>query len=917
MIISEYIINVNQLEEYIHSYLNYILANYKNNYNNFNITKKNIIYNKIIENTLSNIDINLLNILYKWIFGINNSFNTNDFLSNFQLKLYNLLMTNFWGLVYSQYDKYFYNEQLNFKILLFNYGTMIIYNPNLTIEYIISVNYKLEILYKLNILNIMIQNISDFIFQKYFIYVLTNVYQYIFNDELFYCINLENDVCVYLDYANSNIIKENLISNYYKNIQNNTIREIINYKINSFYNYNVNNVFLSNIYDSITTVLIQQNETSITNVFLDNSIVNILNKYNNMNIYNYTILQTNEEYINKIYDSIIYNISTNLNIIKTIFGGINKNKASLQVSINQLINIFSNNNNYMYNNNSITIFTLIYDNFNNLGNEQINYNMVITLFYYICMIIYILNKWDIVLQEYFFNNSKNILLKLINYINTQIYNYINSIYLESANIFFNGLNDLLFYTYDNQTFTSKIINFFDNILDIQIIYNKELMMQINYKASLKTYSGTGSLINVNYIESMMYKKYIVNNKILIWQNMLINIVDANNSEPIYNMKSLMYDTLFDVPTNFTKEIVKMTKGLFSNYGMISLLDNLNLYISDELIDTLTYNMLVIKLNLMVNLNVLPALNEMLGINNIDDFIKPGLIKPYILQIHKNKSLYLPLDFFFKNTMNAIPLISCMYSDIFIKIKNSSQTLIKTFYETTSLLSSQNKIKTSGLFDFILLERTERKRLTLNKQDNLIEKHNFYTITQIINSQLNNNDSVFLVNFDFNINGLIKQIFWTLDFFINGYLIEIQNNSSINVNNMILSTIFYIDGIHRDGIISQIVSNTNEINKYNYNAITRLLNPYRYNTKVEENNNINTYSFAFQPEKFQPTGTINMDMYNTFRIQLVIDKKKFKDFFGFFNNITNLDIITITLNLSTLEYNLIRYQSGLAGLLFMK
>ena len=59
------------------------------------------------------------------------------------------------------------------------------------------------------------------------------------------------------------------------------------------------------------------------------------------------------------------------------------------------------------------------------------------------------------------------------------------------------------------------------------------------------------------------------------------------------------------------------------------------------------------------------------------------------------------------------------------------------------------------------------------------------------------------------------------------------------------------------------------------------------------------------------------MYNSFRIQLILDKNKFLQYFGSFNSITNLDTTMITMNLSTLEYNLLRYQSGLAGLLFMK
>ena len=117
--------------------------------------------------------------------------------------------------------------------------------------------------------------------------------------------------------------------------------------------------------------------------------------------------------------------------------------------------------------------------------------------------------------------------------------------------------------------------------------------------------------------------------------------------------------------------------------------------------------------------------------------------------------------------------------------------------------------------------------------------------------------------------------------------------------------------------NNIVNTTNNITTYNYNSITQSINQYKYNTRADPNNNINVYSFAFEPEKFQPTGSINMDMYNSFRIQLILDKNKFLQYFGSFNSITNLDTTMITMNLSTLEYNLLRYQSGLAGLLFMK
>jgi hypothetical protein len=937
-VIIEYTINLNQMQQYSYSYLIYMLTNKTN----FPIFKSQLIFKNIIDNTLMNININTLNILYKWIFNDKNTYMTYDeYIENFVSNMYTLLTTNYYGMVYSYYNNYYFNENLGFRILLFNYGSMIINNPKLTIDYIYNINYKLEVLFRLKIFYIMIDNISDSVFQNYFLYVLTNSYQYIFNDDKFYCINLENDICTYFDYINNNIIKDNLISNYYKTIQNSTISKIVDYGINTFFDYNVNLNFLSSIYNLITSTLMQQDETSISNVFIQNSIINILNQYNNNNIYNYTILQSNIQYIDKVFDTIIYSVSTYLEIIKSIFGGTDKNEAGIRVSISQLLNIFSNNN-FKYNNKIITIFTLIYDNFNNLGIERINYNMLITLFYYICMIIYILNKWDLILGQYFFNGNTALIYQLINYINIQISNYINHTEPVKTNIFFNGLNNLLFGVYDNQTFTNQIINFFDSILNIQQVYNEEMFAKIETNAILKTWSGGNLVANPEYINNMVYKKYVVNNKILIWKNMLSSIVDPNMSLPIYNMKSLMYDTLFDIPSEYLQTITINSEGIFSNNGMIELLDELQLYISDELIDRLNKQMLIIIRDLMTNLNVLDGLNQMLGIGYTNDFIKPGPIKPYILKVYKNKSLYLPLDFFFKDSMNAIPLISCMYSDTIIRIKNSPYNLIKNFYNTQSLLTTKKQINTSTLFDFILLERTERKRLTLNKQDNLIEKHNYYTVSQTIGNQSNNTDNFIYVNFDFNINGLIKELFWTIDLFINGYLIENQNFMGQSIWNMILSTVFYIDGIRRDGILplgsknivptvnttntqtpnpnnpgDYIVNTTNNITTYNYNNITRVINQYKYNTRADPANNINVYSFSFDPEKFQPTGAINMDMYNTFRIQLILDKSKFLKYFGNISSISNLDTIMITMNLSTLEYNLIRYQSGLAGLLFMK
>lgn len=934
-IIKEYIISLDDLEQYILLYGNYMLDNTKD-------TKHFLFYEiftNIVKNTLQNVDISKLNILYKWIFNLNKNFTDYENLLNETVfNLFNTLsgLKKYYGIVYSVYNDVFINYSLNFKLLLINYTVMKINDPSLTIDYIYEVNYKLEILYILEIFLIYVQNLSDSLFQRNFLFTITNCNKYLYDDEIFLCVNLENDICSYLDFINNNIISKNLISNYYKTIQNNTIKTINYYKINSFYNYDTNMSFLKNIYNSLTTNYQKQNETKIISDFIQNSIINIFNQYNIITE-NYSIYKNDIKYMENAFNAIMKNLSLSLDIPKLIFGGTNKKNTSIHVSINQLLNIFSQKN-YKYDNNVITIFTLIYDNFNNFGFEKVNYNMIITYFYYTCMIIYILNKWDTIFKQYLFNDHEKIIYELINYINIQIYNFIYLINPIKTNEFFDGLNELLFNIYNNDVFTDKIIKFFDSIIFVNEIYKKERMEIIKNNITIKTFTGGNFKIKSSYLENMIYKKYVPYNKILIWKNMLVNIVDANISNPIYYMKSLMYDTLFDIPNLYLGQIIKISDGIFSNDGIINLINNLELYISDELIDNINNVMLIIIKNIMTNLNLLDTLNQMLGINNTFEFIKSGPIKPYILKSYKNKSLYLPLNFFFKDWMNSLPLISCMYSDILIRINNSNKTLIKDFYNLKFLYLPNKRIKTSMLLDFILLERTERKRLTLNKQDNLIEKHNYYTISQNINNQINAQSEFMYINFDFNITGLIKEIFWTIDFLINGYLIENINYNGENIFNMILSTVFYLDGIKRDGILpistKNITSNynnkpnpnnpgdavnttSNNLTTYNYSNITKLINPYKYNTRANIDDNINVYSFAFDPEKFQPTGAINMDMYNTFRIQLVVDKNKFLKYFGIFDTSTNLDSIMMTLNLTTLEYNLVRYQSGLGGLLFMK
>jgi hypothetical protein len=175
------------------------------------------------------------------------------------------------------------------------------------------------------------------------------------------------------------------------------------------------------------------------------------------------------------------------------------------------------------------------------------------------------------------------------------------------------------------------------------------------------------------------------------------------------------------------------------------------------------------------------------------------------------------------------------------------------------------------------------------------------------------DKTISIKFDFILKNLIKELIWTIEISINGINMPNKNgsfiNDTVNIYDFIINTIFYIDGLKRDGIQNS--------NLDNFNSITTKINRYKYNTRASNNNLYNVYSFSLNPEKFQPSGTINMNKNKTYGIELVIDRVKFINYISNSNNNNiNLSDIKFTINLNTFEYNILRFQSGLAGLLFI-
>ena len=786
--------------------------------------------------------------------------------------------------------------------------------------------------------------------------MLSNANTFIQNGKKISCLNPNNNFSIFMDKLNSCMIKQNYISNYYKDIQNNSIYDCVKYNVQNFTN-NENNydTFMTQIYNSQINKLNFNSENIITYNSFYNQIINILSNYtSDVELYGTLI----SKILSNINNVICEGIKRTLIPIKKYLGGENLNGIVINNSLPN--NLFSTEN-YKKEQNQITALTLIY---NQVNSGNFASNLPVMLFYYVCLI-----TWTTLGVSIEFDTKliENIFYGLTNLINKEIMSYLTENSLNNSknnsqiNIiinvidnlnehFFNGLNKILFTHYNNYEYVIEVQNFFTNCVYNFLQYKSNTL--VNNFLSNNLFQNANKTFNKNYYgfdsESNLEANLTQNmsdKKIINWKYLLGLFADFNNSINIKNIKSInnvFGDTL--IQSQLINWIMELIGGLVNNYGIVKMINRMELLFSDELIVSYSGFNYKIFVDNFQNINKQKLLDAMLGLNETYPTNIISGIKPYIKFSYQRKYI-IPVKFFFENYFNSIPLINCMYSDIGIKLYLNNTSLFKNFYQITNL--TKINIATKLNSDYILVERDERKMLCEKKIDNLIERYNCYEVIKKIflfdnidlnkvidfenKSQLISND-VLSVNFDFELDNMVKELIWTFSLTINDFNLDIikdynitlndDNYMTLKLNNLsnnvpdlefITNTKFLLDGARRDGINSLDGGTIFT----SYNTITTTLNPYKYNIKTNLNKNYNTYSFALEPMIFQPSGAINMSNIKVFTIQIKISKLKLLLYLKRLNVLFNLNDIVLKMNLATYEYNLVRYQSGLAGLLFVK
>ena len=117
----------------------------------------------------------------------------------------------------------------------------------------------------------------------------------------------------------------------------------------------------------------------------------------------------------------------------------------------------------------------------------------------------------------------------------------------------------------------------------------------NYKEVVKAISNTQRTLAI-YKEGDEYPDFSYT-LLSYWTSESSSRLNPNEESNIVFENLLMYDNLIDIPALFMERITIISGGLFSELGILKIIDELQLYIGDEIIDVLDKQMLVIIKNM--------------------------------------------------------------------------------------------------------------------------------------------------------------------------------------------------------------------------------------------------------------------------------------------------------------------------------
>jgi hypothetical protein len=307
------------------------------------------------------------------------------------------------------------------------------------------------------------------------------------------------------------------------------------------------------------------------------------------------------------------------------------------------------------------------------------------------------------------------------------------------------------------------------------------------------------------------------------------------------------------------------------------------------------------------------------------------------------SLYIPLRFWFNNDIGlALPLIALQYNDVRIEVKFNSVDTVQTYSKDLSgnTVDSQaitiNKIQM--LTEYIHLDTEERRLFVSNPHEYLITQLQT-SLQNSIPLYLNEADATYQRNnikIDLRFNHPVKELLWTVQ---DSHAILLSSDASVvgkwaplgifqynywrnytPGQDQLISAILVLNGKDMtEEIPSGFYRNVQQYqyhNGYGMNYINNFsaispTTPQLLSTDLTKGSGVYSYSFALKPDEFQPSGSLNFSQLENSQLKFKI----YRDVDNFTNGgITNIN--SKIMNIYAINYNVLRINSGMAGLAFI-
>ena len=421
----------------------------------------------------------------------------------------------------------------------------------------------------------------------------------------------------------------------------------------------------------------------------------------------------------------------------------------------------------------------------------------------------------------------------------------------------------------------------------------------------------------------------------------------------YRENTTLYNNqLFDELTKI-KNIIDTEKTDYYRFSWLPkiglrLIDNIEISIGGQVIDRLNSNMLNIWYELTVSHNQINTFNNIIG--NIPK------LNTYNSNKKESYSLYIPLPFWFsKYTGISLPALALRYHDIQVNLKLKElidccmiETIENKLSDNININELIKILNVSLYIDYVYIEQEERKKFGRNSLEFLIDQHQYLPVNNI--NSININQLLYFVN-------PIKELLWTCQTKVwdryefvkiykfqyitnltndkikliigNKHLIKKDDNIriynskyynniykviNIDETSITINSDFIRDDYGYIEIINTIFSeNTIDTLSITFNSLVRvsdrdgmyynLIQPWKHHKNIPSPG-IYLFSFAINPEDYQPSGSCNMGLLDANQAFININPI----FFEYMNK-------NVSINFYARSINILKITEGMASLAF--